>query len=280
MHWVVFAGFIYLSTAVLAAYFQVWVPTFALPLVGHFVLFEWVTDALLWLTLIGIVGLIGYRQAKHPRRLDRRSRFFGSTFWQAYFVEAIILGEAVAGLLIRGAEYQLSDAGVVHFPLTAWIGGLYGNASTQTLENIIVVLALVKILLAMVWLAVLARNITMGVAWHRFTAWFNIYFKRDPPGGTALGALEPLYVDRAAADHGDYRESRGGRLRKSRSRQGRRPHLEGAAATSPRAPNAADARASARPGRPASRSAQSFSSCRCASMPTPDCHCSHCRPEN
>ena len=193
MHWLVFAGFIFLSTAVLAAYFQVWDPTFALPLIGHFIAFEWVTDALLWLTLIGIVGLIAYRQAKHPRRLDRRSRFYGSRFWQAYFVEAIILGEAVAGLLIRGAEYRLADVSAWHFPLTAWIGDLYGDASAQTLETIIVVLALVKILLAMVWLAVLARNITMGVAWHRFTAWFNIYFKREP-NRTALGALEPLYV--------------------------------------------------------------------------------------
>jgi ferredoxin len=67
-------------------------------------------------------------------------------------------------------------------------------ASTLTLETVVVVLALTKILLAMVWLAVLARNITMGVAWHRFTAWFNIYFKRNPDR-TALGALEPLYVN-------------------------------------------------------------------------------------
>ena len=67
--------------------------------------------------LIGILGLIGYRQAKHPRRLDRRSRFFGSTFGQAYFVEAIIFGEAPAGLLIRGADYELADAGVVAFPV-------------------------------------------------------------------------------------------------------------------------------------------------------------------
>ena len=28
----------------------------------------------------------------------------------------------------------------------------------------------------------------MGVAWHRFTAWFNIWFKREDSGRTALGA--------------------------------------------------------------------------------------------
>ncbi|NHA01415.1 hypothetical protein G5V59_20520 [Nocardioides sp. W3-2-3] len=32
----------------------------------------------------------------------------------------------------------------------------------------------------------------MGVAWHRFTAWFNIWFKREESGRTALGAVKPL----------------------------------------------------------------------------------------
>ena len=47
----------------------------------------------------------------------------------------------------------------------------------------------------MIWLMVIARNITMGIAWHRFTAWFNIYFKREADGSTALGAMKPLMSD-------------------------------------------------------------------------------------
>src|SRR4051812_32100671 len=35
MHWFVFAAFIFLSTAVLGAYFQLFEPTFAWPIVGH-----------------------------------------------------------------------------------------------------------------------------------------------------------------------------------------------------------------------------------------------------
>ena len=30
--------------------------------------------------------------------------------------------------------------------------------------------------------AVIARNLTMGIAWHRFTTWFNIWFKREDDG--------------------------------------------------------------------------------------------------
>ena len=65
-----------------------------------------------------------------------------------------------------------------------------------------------KIVLAMVWLLVIARNITMGVAWHRFTAWFNIWFKREGSGRTALGALKPLTVDGKAVTLEDIEEDR------------------------------------------------------------------------
>lgn len=201
MHWLVFAGFIYLSTAVLTGYFQVWNPHFLLPIIGTWYPFVWLTEALSWLTVLGIAFLIYIRQKNHPRRMQRQSRFFGSSFWQAYFVELIILGEGLAGLFIRGSEYRLlqtegsESANFAHFPLTGWIGEtLFGGLSATGAENVIVLVALAKILMAMVWLAVLARNITMGVAWHRFTAWFNIYFKRESDGGTALGGLIPLYL--------------------------------------------------------------------------------------
>uniref|UniRef100_UPI000F091291 heterodisulfide reductase-related iron-sulfur binding cluster n=1 Tax=Nocardioides pantholopis TaxID=2483798 RepID=UPI000F091291 len=192
MHWLVFAGFIFLSSAVLTAYFQIFDPHYTLWIVGEWYPFEWATELLSWLTVLGIAYLIYVRQKNHPRRLGRKSRFFGSNFWQAYFVESIILGEGVAGLLIRGAEYQLHDGTRAHFPLTWWIGSLYGDISDHTAENIILLIATAKILMATIWLTVLCRNLTMGVAWHRFTAWFNIWFKRESDGGLALGAMKPL----------------------------------------------------------------------------------------
>lgn len=197
MHWFVFAGFIFLSSAVLQGYFQVWNPHFALPIIGHFFLFEWVTDALVWLTTLGIIALIIVRQRNHPRIKDRKSRFFRSNLGQAYFVESIILGEGAAGVFIRAAESQLQpDATVFHFPLTMWLGNLlFGGLSEGALEATITLLALAKVLMAMVWLMVIGRIITMGVAWHRFTAWFNIYFKRESDGSTALGELAPIYID-------------------------------------------------------------------------------------
>ncbi|WP_081795134.1 (Fe-S)-binding protein, partial [Nocardioides sp. URHA0020] len=194
MHWFVYAGFIVLSASVLTGYFQLFAPEFALPVIGHFFLYEWVMESLGVLSTVGIVFLIVYRQLNHPRRLGRQSRFYGSNFWQAYFVEAMALLEGSAILFIRGAEYKLDpEASRFHYPVSATFSRLYPDGH-DTLENIVFFIAMFKIVLAMVWLLVIARNITMGIAWHRFTAWFNIWFKREGTGRTALGGLKPLTV--------------------------------------------------------------------------------------
>ncbi len=204
MHWFVFMAFLFLSTAVGAAYFQLFDPEFAWPLIGHFYPFEWFSEFIGLLSTIGIVFLIIYRQKNHPRSLGRKSRFFGSTFWQAYFVEFLALFEGAAILFVRGAEYNLGvaeghdNATRAHFPIASFFGDvLYpsGHDSVGSLENVIYAIATFKILLALVWLIVVARNLTMGIAWHRFTAWFNIWFKRDSSGRTALGAIKPLTSD-------------------------------------------------------------------------------------
>jgi Fe-S oxidoreductase len=202
MHWFVYFAFIVLSSAVFTGYFQLFDPEFALPIIGHFFLFEWLSEGIGLLGTVGIVFLIIYRQLHHPRSQGRGSRFFGSNFNYAYFVEAMALLEGSAILFIRGAEYNLGQLSehrerfdTFHFPISSLFGNLYpdgieGNEST--LENIVVGIALFKIVLAMVWLIFISRNLVMGVAWHRFTAWPNIWFKREASGRTALGAVKPL----------------------------------------------------------------------------------------
>ena len=201
MHWFVYLAFIFLSSAVAMAYGQLFDPEFVWPFIGHWFVYEWVGEGLGLLSTIGIVYLIVYRQKHHPRTEGRNSRFFGSTMWQAYFVEVMALLEGILILFIRGAEYNLGqligeDADRYtrfHFPIAGFFGDvLYPSNNETALKAIIIVIGLVKIVLAMVWLVVIARNLTMGIAWHRFTAWFNIWFKREPSGRTALGAVKPL----------------------------------------------------------------------------------------
>ena len=193
MHWFVYAAFLFLSTAVLAAYFQLFKPDFAWPLIGHWYPYEWFSELIGLLSTVGIVYLIVYRQKHHPRSEGRKSRFFGSTFWQAYFVEALALLEGGAILFVRAAEWKLDEeVGRSHYPIASWIGDAFYPVDERSLDNLIYFIAAFKIALAMIWLMVIARNITMGIAWHRFTAWFNIYFKRESDGSTALGAMKPL----------------------------------------------------------------------------------------
>ncbi|GAB17319.1 hypothetical protein GOEFS_024_00080, partial [Gordonia effusa NBRC 100432] len=54
------------------------------------------------------------------------------------------------------------------------------------------VFALVKLLSGSLFLLLVGTHLNWGVAWHRFSAFFNIYFKREADGGVALGALKPM----------------------------------------------------------------------------------------
>ena len=199
-HWFIFVGFGLLFFTLLTAFGQLFDPHFALPVIGHFFLYEWVSEFFTVVMVIAILAFIGYRVTR-PKERERgtRGRFYGSTMWQAYFVEAVILGVGLCILALRGAEYAIApygehpdQASALHFPFTAWIGGLLDGLSEPALATFIYLVAMLKIVISFTWMIVLSQNTTMGVAWHRFTAWFNIWFKRRSDGGTALGGLQPM----------------------------------------------------------------------------------------
>ncbi|GAA3603953.1 (Fe-S)-binding protein [Marihabitans asiaticum] len=203
-HWVTMVSFGVLFLTLVQATFQLADPHFTLPLIGHFWPYEWITELFAVAGLIGIVALIVIRQRNHPRSAagedGRRSRFFGSTFWQAYYVELTILGVAVCITLLRGLERAMllqegsGNASLLHFPLTGWLGSLFSGLSMGALEALIVAVALIKIIISYAWMITISVNPTMGVAWHRFLAFFNIFFKRHADGRTSLGALQPMTV--------------------------------------------------------------------------------------
>ena len=193
VHWFVFVGFGLLFFTLVTAFGQLFDARFALPVLGHWVVYEWTTDLITWLMLISIVALITIRLLNLPALRGRSSRFYGSRMWQAYFVEGVIVGIGVCILTLRGLEYALTDdPSRVHYPLTSFIGSWFSDTSPATLTNLIYLVAMTKIVISFTWMIVLAANTTMGVAWHRFTAWPNIWFKRRSDGGPALGGLLPM----------------------------------------------------------------------------------------
>ncbi|BCB88557.1 Fe-S oxidoreductase [Phytohabitans suffuscus] len=188
-HWFVMVAFITLTTLVLEAYFEVVSPTGELPWIGHLTAFGLLSEWIGLLGLAGIVVLIVIRLLNLPRR-QRWSRFTGSTFWQAYYVEYTILAVLVCGFLIRG--FKAADG---HLPYPTWAAPISHALGTALPAGAaaVSVTALVKILVSMAWLITIALNVTMGVAWHRFSAFFNIFFKRDPGRpGSGLGGLRPM----------------------------------------------------------------------------------------
>jgi Fe-S oxidoreductase len=202
-HWFTMISFGILFFTLVNAFGQLFQPDWTLPLIGHLPPYEWITEVFAWGGFLGIITLMTIRQLRHPRRAGdggRRSRFYGSTFWQAYFVELVILGVTACILALRGLEFALDEATggeyttALHYPLTGWIGGLFDGMSATALENAIVVVAAVKIVISFSWMIVIALVPTMGVAWHRFLAFFNIFLKRHADGRTSLAELQPIMV--------------------------------------------------------------------------------------
>src|SRR5919107_1732917 len=201
-HWFIMVGFGLLFATLVNAYGQLFDAHFVLPLIGHFPPFEWLTELFAWAMVLAIVGFIGYR-ASRPRERVRgpAGRFYGSTMWQGYFVELVILGVGLCILTLRGLEYALApygdhpgSASGLHFPLTSWLGGLFDGLGEGTLSNLVWLVAMTKIVISMAWLITLALNPTSGLAWHRFTVWPNIWFKRNAEGAPSLGAAPTMLV--------------------------------------------------------------------------------------
>jgi Fe-S oxidoreductase len=189
-HWFVMIGFGALFGTLVTAYGQVINPEFALPVIGHFVGYELFAEAIGALTGIGIVTLIGIRQVTRFRMLNR---FSGSGMGKAYYVEATILAVVFCVFALRGLEGALAGETEWnwHYAIS-WPAVLaFNSMSTASIESAIIIVATLKIVVSMTWFIVIASNLTMGVAWHRFLAFFNIYYKRniDKP---ALGALPEM----------------------------------------------------------------------------------------
>lgn len=191
-HWFVMIGFFALFGTLITAYGQLIDPYFALPVIGHFWVYEYFTELIAWATGIGIVTLIGIRQVTRLR--NKRSRFYGSGMLKAYYVEFTILLIVFCVIALRGLEGALSDetAWNRHFVTTWFIADMFKSWTLGQLTSTIQLVAAIKIVGSMAWFIVIASNLTMGIAWHRFLAPFNIFFRRNADGKSSLGPLPEM----------------------------------------------------------------------------------------
>ncbi|MDX2811900.1 (Fe-S)-binding protein [Streptomyces sp. NPDC006207] len=193
-HWFVAVGFFSLVLTLVNAFGQLFQADWMLPVIGHWLPYEVFVEFIGLMTTLGILTLIVVRQLSRPGRAGRKSRFAGSNTGQAYFVESVILIIGLAIMTLRGLEGALAEvhgyeaAYFASYPLVAAFKGL----SVGTLQNLVYLTAMIKIGTSFIWMITVALKTDMGVAWHRFLAFPNIWFKRNADGAVALGALLPM----------------------------------------------------------------------------------------
>ena len=267
-HWVVMVSFPLLFLTLVTGYGQVVDPAFTLPLIGHFPPLEWVIEVVAVGVSLGIVVLMLIRAADPAAPAvtgARRSRFFGSnqcgrrSTSRAPSSASCCASARAARARVRAGTGP-GTRGTSRSPRGSGRSSAGGRADDARERDrrrrdredrrVDVVVRRHR-----------RCSPTMGVAWHRFLAFVNIYASGATRGRTALGALQPMRsggaADRPRRPGGPRRRRRASGSARSRTSPGR------ACSTSPPAPSAAAARSSARRGTPASRCPRSWSCSRC-----------------
>ncbi|OPX12892.1 (Fe-S)-binding protein [Gordonia sp. i37] len=189
-HWLVMFGFLIGAIFWFEAYGQIFDPHFHWPVIGAWNIYIFADEVLGLGTVIGITVLMIIRQLNHPRVPERLSRFSGSRFGAAYFVEWVVLLEGLGMVFVK--TFKIS-AGLEDPPIwTSFFTHYFAQLFEGSSEYWVTGAAVIKLMSGMIWLAVVGSNIDWGVAWHRFAAFFNIYLKREADGGVALGAAKPM----------------------------------------------------------------------------------------
>ncbi|MEU4346964.1 (Fe-S)-binding protein [Streptomyces sp. NPDC023838] len=193
-HWFVAVGFFSLLLTIVNAIGQLFQADWLIPVIGDWLPYEIFVEFLGLMTTLGILTLITVRQLSKADKPGRKSRFAGSNTGQAYFVETIILVVGVCIMTLRALE------GVQHhvdsyepgffasYPLILALKGL----SLTAIQNLTYAVAGLKIAASFIWMITVSLKTDMGVAWHRFLGFPNIWFKREADGDVALGALQPM----------------------------------------------------------------------------------------
>ncbi|WP_078293150.1 (Fe-S)-binding protein [Mycobacterium sp. D16R24] len=187
-HWLVMVGFLGGFLHYFESYGQTFNPEFHWPFFGASFAWEVWIEFLGVGTIIGIVTMIVIRQLNHPRKPERLSRFGGSNFIAAYTIEMVVLSEGLGMLLVKSAKIATyHHTNPYSDPVSSQLAKLLPESPL-----LVSAFSLSVMFFGGLFLLLVGRNLVWGVAWHRFAAFFNIYFKRNADGSVALGAAKPM----------------------------------------------------------------------------------------
>ena len=195
-HAFTFWAFIVLFFTIVEAYGALFKRDFAIPVIGHSRALGFIEDLFAVAVLFALIVFIAIRLAKSPRRLDRKSRFYGSHTDQAFIVLGMIFLVIATLLLYRGAQIS---SGYFPYQNDGWWpfaskATSYITPNSLAFETIFIV---AQIAVVMSFLIVVLYSKHM----HIFTAPLNASMKRQPKALGRLGTtpdLEKLMEDEDA----------------------------------------------------------------------------------
>src|SRR4051812_2232757 len=195
-HAFTFWAFIVLLLTIIEAFGALFTRDFAIPVIGRYAVVGFIEDLFATLVLVALVIFSVIRLAQSPKRLDRRSRFYGSHVDQAWIVLGMIFLVIATLFLYRGAQiksrnFPFQDDGWWPFASKATS---YITPNSLTFETIFIV-AQIAVVMGFLILVLYSKHM------HIFTAPLNVFLKRQPKALGALGTtpdLEKLMEDEDA----------------------------------------------------------------------------------
>ena len=195
-HAFTFWGFTVLFLTIVEAYGALFKRDFAIPLIGKSRALGLIEDIFAVAVLLAIIVFTCIRLARSPRRMGRKSRFYGSHVDQAYLVLAMIFLVIATLLLYRGAQIK---SGYFPYQNDGWWAFAskatsYITPNSMAFETTFIVAQIAVVVGFLVFLL-------YGKHMHIVTAPINASLKRHPKGLGALGTtpdLEKLMEDENA----------------------------------------------------------------------------------
>ncbi|HVL33412.1 MAG TPA: 4Fe-4S dicluster domain-containing protein, partial [Actinomycetota bacterium] len=191
LHALTFWGFLVIQITLIESIGELFSPEFVLPLIGDHEWLGFMQDLFILLIPLSLIGFAIIRVLKSPKRLDRKSRFYGGHLIAAYVILFLIFMVVSTVAVVRGARWAL---GTLPYPDWAFVSKALGkwfqdmNLSHDTLRWIEdgFLLGHLAVVFGFLVLVVNSKHL------HIFTSPLNVMFGRQP---LALGPLRPMEID-------------------------------------------------------------------------------------
>jgi Fe-S oxidoreductase len=195
-HAFTFWGFVVLFLTIIEAYGALFKRDFSIPVIGHSRALGLIEDIFAAAVLLALIVFTIIRLANSPKRLDRKSRFYGSHTDQAFIVLGMIFLVIATLLLYRGAQIS---SGYFPYQNDGWWAFAskatsYITPNSEAFETVFIV-AQIAVVQGFLILVLYSKHM------HIFTAPLNASMKRQPKALGPLGTtpdIESLMEDENA----------------------------------------------------------------------------------